>query len=283
MSKQYANTAVFFQVINRKMHLKKCCNPTIICDIVYISIDLLDINMSDIKKIKYDFCDYDGDNSAEDILNWALGKFHPRIAVATSLQDAVVIHLASRIRKDIRIFTIDTGRLPEESYKCAAEITRKLGVNIEWFFPRYEDVQRLITEKGVFSFKESLENRRECCTIRKVEPLKRALSGLEAWITGLRSSENITRTSISKIEKDIAHGGILKINPLADWSDERVRAYIEEHNIPYNELIDHAFPSIGCTCCTRAVQSGESLRAGRWWWEQAEHKECGLHVRDWNI
>ncbi len=189
---------------------------------------------------------YKGDGSAADVLRWALYKFHPGIAIASSLQDSVLIHMASRIRQDVRVFSIDTGRLPEEAYQCADEITRKLGVKIEWYFPRHESVQKIATEKGPYSFKQSLEARRECCAIRKVEPLSRALSGLNAWITGLRRDENVTRSDIPKIEKDEAHGGIWKINPIADWSSEQVREYLREHDLPYNRLLDMGYPSIGC-------------------------------------
>lgn len=227
--------------------------------------------------------DYQGDGTPEDILRWALDRFHPRIAIATSLQDAVLIHMAVRVRKDVRVFSVDTGRLPEEAYQCADEIRRQLGVRIEWYFPCHEAVEKLETEKGVYSFKESLENRRQCCRIRKVEPLSRALAGLDAWITGLRRDESVTRTALAAIEIDDAHGGILKINPLADWSSEDVRAYLRTHGIPYNRLLDQGYPSIGCACCTRPVEPGEDPRAGRWWWEQPEHKECGLHVSNWQI
>jgi phosphoadenosine phosphosulfate reductase len=226
---------------------------------------------------------YEGDGTAQDILRWALGRFHPRIAIASSLQDSVLIHLAASIRRDVRVFSIDTGRLPEEAFVCAEEITRRLGVRIEWFFPRHDAVEKLETEKGPFSFRKSLEDRRECCRVRKVEPLNRALAGLDAWVTGLRKDEAVTRNSVTKIERDEAHAGILKINPLADWTSEDVRAYLQEHDLPYNALLDRGYPSIGCGCCTRPVEPGEDSRAGRWWWEHPEHKECGLHVRNWNI
>lgn len=226
-----------------------------------------------------DHVDHHGDGRAEDVLRWALNKFHPRIAIACSLQDTVLIDMAVKIRKDVRVFSIDTGRLPEEAYQCAEEIRRQFGVRIEWYFPRHEAVENLETEKGLFSFKQSLENRRECCHIRKVEPLSRALDGLDAWITGLRSDESVTRSSLTKIESDEAHGGILKINPLADWTSEDVRAYLQKFQIPYNQMLDRGYPSIGCACCTRPTKPGEDPRAGRWWWEQPEHKECGLHVK----
>ncbi len=220
---------------------------------------------------------YDGDGRGEDILRWALREFHPRIAIATSLQDSVLIHMAVKIQPDVRVFSLDTGRLPEESYTCAEEIRRQLGVRIEWYFPRHEMVERLETEKGLYSFKTSLEARRECCAIRKVEPLGRALSGLEGWITGLRREESPTRGALEKIEKDDAHGGIWKINPLADWTEEDIRAYLRKHRLPYNRLLERGYPSIGCECCTRAVEPGGDPRSGRWWWEGPEHKECGLH------
>jgi phosphoadenosine phosphosulfate reductase len=172
--------------------------------------------------------------------------------------------------------------LPEESFACAEAIRRQLGVRIEWFFPRHEAVEELEGEKGVFSFRDSLDNRKQCCFIRKVEPLTRALAGLDAWITGMRRDESVTRSGLAKIERDEAHGGIVKINPLADWTADDVRAYLRAHRLPYNELLDRGYPSIGCACCTRPVAPGEDVRAGRWWWEQAEHKECGLHPRTKN-
>jgi phosphoadenosine phosphosulfate reductase len=226
---------------------------------------------------------YTGSGSAEDVLRWALERFHPRLAIATSLQDSVLVHMAVQIRPDVRVFTIDTGRLPEEAYDCAEEIRRQLGVAIEWYFPRHEAVQALATGKGPLSFRQSLENRRECCAVRKVEPLGRALAGLEGWVTGMRREESVTRGELRQVERDAAHGGIWKINPLADWTADDVRAYLKRHRLPYNRLLDRGFPSVGCACCTRAVAPGDDSRAGRWWWERPEHKECGLHVRNWDI
>ncbi len=223
---------------------------------------------------------YTGDGTAADIVRWALETFHPRIVVATSLQDSVLIHLAASVRQDVRVFSIDTGRLPEETYACAEEIRQQLGVRIEWYFPRHEAVETLETEQGLYSFKQSLEARRECCHIRKVEPLRRALSGVDAWITGLRREESVTRGSLATIERDAAHGGIVKINPLADWTAGDIDAYVRQHDLPYNHLMDRGYPSIGCACCTRPVAPGEDSRAGRWWWELPEHKECGLHLHD---
>lgn len=231
----------------------------------------------------FDPADYRGSGTAEDVLRWALERFHPRIAISTSLQDSVLIHMAARIRPDVRVFSLDTGRLPEETFACADEITRRLGVPIRWYYPRTEAVETILTEKGPYSFMTSLANRRECCFVRKVEPLKRALSGLDAWITGLRREDSPERSNLPLVERDDSHGGIAKINPLAAWTARDIRDYLEKHRIPYNRLMDRGYPSIGCACCTRAVEPGEDPRAGRWWWEQPEHKECGLHVRNWSI
>jgi phosphoadenosine phosphosulfate reductase len=139
-------------------------------------------------------------------------------------------------------------------------------------------VEGLERTKGLFSFRESVENRKECCAIRKVEPLGRALEGMKAWVTGLRREQSVTRSDLRVVEEDPAHGGILKINPLADWTLEDTWAYVRTHGVPYNRLHDQGYPSIGCAPCTRAVRPDEDSRAGRWWWEQPEHKECGLHL-----
>lgn len=226
---------------------------------------------------------YEGSGEAEDLLRWALGRYHPGIALACSFQNPVLIHMMVSIRPDARVFAIDTGRLNEETYQCAEDIERVLGVKIEWYFPKHDAVEAMVRGKGHYSFKSDLESRRECCAIRKVEPLNRALSGLDAWITGLRREHNVTRGDAGKIEIDEAHNGIVKINPIADWSSEDVREYVKKHNLPYNSLLDMGYASIGCAPCTRAIAEGEHPRAGRWWWESAEHKECGLHVRNWNI
>ncbi len=148
----------------------------------------------------------------------------------------------------------------------------------EWYFPDRTGVESLVCEKGVYSFRDSLEARRLCCRIRKVEPLGRALRGLRAWITGLRRDEAGSRQDLQPVAIDEAHGGMVKISPLALWTDQQVRAYTREHNLPYNRLFDRGYTSIGCACCTRPVEPGEDPRAGRWWWEAPEHKECGLHV-----
>lgn len=218
--------------------------------------------------------------SAEEAIHWALHEYHPRAAFASSFgaEDIVVTDLLVRQRKDARIFTLDTGRLPEETHDVAERVRTHFGVAIETYVPEREPVERLMRDKGPFSFRLSLDNRKECCGIRKVEPLKRALAGLDLWITGLRRGQGATRTELRKLEWDDAFG-LLKLNPIADWSEERVWDHIRAYELPYNALHDRGYPSIGCAPCTRAVEPGEDIRAGRWWWEQASHKECGLHNR----
>lgn len=219
--------------------------------------------------------------SAEEILKWAVENFSPKIALASSFgaEDVVLIDLLSKIAPGTRIFTLDTGRLNEETYDVMDRVRRKYGVSIETYFPEAAAIEALERQKGFYSFRESIENRKECCAIRKVEPLKRALSGLDAWVTGLRREQSVTREMVQKTERDEAHGGILKINPLADWTQDQVWAYIKKNAVPYNKLHDLGYPSISCAPCTRAVKPGEDLRAGRWWWENPEHKECGLHIK----
>jgi len=223
---------------------------------------------------------YAGSDDATEVLTWGLKQYSPKIALACSfsVEDIAVIHLMKQVRDDVRVFALDTGRLNEETYECADRVSRELGVKLEWYFPKAADVERLETEKGLFSFRDSLNNRKECCGIRKVEPLNRALSTLDAWITGMRREQSVTRGELGVVEMDDAHGGIAKLNPIAAWSEQDTWAYIREHNLPYNKLHDMGYPSIGCAPCTRAIRTGEDTRSGRWWWENPDHKECGLHV-----
>ncbi len=216
--------------------------------------------------------------SAEEAIRWALARFHPRLAFASSFgaEDVVVTDLLLRERRDARIFTLDTGRLPEETHDVVRRVRERYGIAIEMFFPDRDALERLLREKGSFSFRESVRNRNECCEIRKVAPLRRALSGIDLWITGLRRGQATTRATVSRLDWDETLG-LLKLNPIADWSEERVWDYIRSNDLPYNALHDRGFPSIGCAPCTRAVDPGEDIRAGRWWWERPEHKECGLH------
>jgi thioredoxin-dependent adenylylsulfate APS reductase len=217
---------------------------------------------------------------AETVIRWALERFHPRIALASSLQveEMVILDMAWKINPRVRVFTLDTGRLHEETYMVIERIREKYGTHVESYFPQREAVEALEREKGFYSFRQSVEERKHCCGIRKVEPLRRALNGLDAWVTGLRREQAVTRTTIRKVETDESQGGILKVNPLADWTGTQVWDYIRANSVPYNNLHDLGFPSIGCAPCTRPIKPGEDIRAGRWWWEMPEHKECGLHV-----
>ena len=219
---------------------------------------------------------------AGEVLRWALSEFHPEIALASSFskEDIVLMEMMVQVRPDARVFALDTGRLHEETYEAAEAVSGKLGLRIEWHFPDRAAVEELERTKGLYSFRESLENRHECCRIRKVEPLQRALSGLRAWVTGQRREQGLTRADLHEFEVDEAHGGILKLNPLASWTGEEVDAFLRDRGLPYNRLHDEEYPSIGCAPCTRPVRHGEDPRAGRWWWERPEHKECGLHARN---
>ncbi len=213
------------------------------------------------------------------VLTWALHRFGRQLAVASSfsLEDCVVIHMAHAIAPDIRVFALDTGRLPEETYQTADRVRDKYGIAIEWQFPERQPVETLIRTKGLFSFMESLENRHECCGLRKVAPLGRVLGALEAWVTGLRRDQAVTRTDTPAVELDDGHGGIAKVNPIIAWSETELRAYADSHKVPVHPLHNRGYPSIGCSPCTRATKPGEHPRAGRWWWENPESKECGLH------
>ena len=201
------------------------------------------------------------------------------LACSFSVEDVLVIDLIREAGLGVGIFALDTGRLNEETYEVAEAISERYKVDIDWYFPECAAVEKLERDKGLFSFRASLENRHECCRIRKVEPLGRALQGLAGWITGLRREQSVTRSELAPIEIDRANGGILKINPLIDLSEAQVWAYAEERRLPVNPLHRQGYPSIGCAPCTRAIRPGEHSRAGRWWWENPEHKECGLHRR----
>jgi phosphoadenosine phosphosulfate reductase len=218
--------------------------------------------------------------SAAEILQWAFEKFSPRIALACSFQaeESVLIDMMYRMRgTDFRIFTLDTGRLNQETYDCMDAIRARYGVSVEVYFPDAIKVQEMVREHGLNLFYNSVDLRKLCCGIRKVEPLNRALKELKAWMTGLRREQAVTRNAVRKVELDREHGDRIKLNPLADWNHSQVWNYIQRHNVPYNRLHDQGYSSIGCAPCTRAVKRVEDLRAGRWWWENPETKECGLH------
>jgi phosphoadenosine phosphosulfate reductase len=201
------------------------------------------------------------------------------LACSFSVEDVVIIDMAHELSLPIGVFALDTGRLHEETYEVADAITERYRLKIDWYYPRHEAVEKLLREKGTYSFRESLENRHECCHVRKVEPLGRALKGLAGWVTGLRREQSMTRTGLAPIELDAANGGILKLNPLLEWTEDQVWEYAKARRLPVNRLHSQGYPSIGCAPCTRPVAPGEHPRAGRWWWENPEHKECGLHRR----
>ncbi|MBZ4422267.1 phosphoadenylyl-sulfate reductase [Myxococcus sp. RHSTA-1-4] len=219
------------------------------------------------------------DAPVEVLLAWVERRFGARAALASSfgVEDMVLIDLARRHAPSLRIFTLDTGRLPPETYELIEVVRNRYGATVETFFPERAHVEALESTQGYFSFRRSLEARRECCAIRKVEPLRRALAGSEAWVTGLRREQSDNRAAIEVAELDTEHGGLLKLNPLAAWTRKDVWAYIQANAVPYNSLHDRGYPSIGCAPCTRAVKPYEDARAGRWWWESREHSECGLH------
>ena len=217
-------------------------------------------------------------SSADEILTFFLNKFKGKIALASSLgaEDQVLTKKMIEISPDSKIFTLDTGRLFPETYDLIAKTNEKYNINIEVYFPDASKVEEMVNTKGINLFYHSIENRKLCCGIRKVEPLKRAFKGLDVWICGLRKDQSITRFYTKLVEWDDSNN-LIKINPLLNWTENQVWDYIKETDIPYNELHDKGFPSIGCQPCTRAIKEGEDIRAGRWWWEQAEQKECGLH------
>jgi phosphoadenosine phosphosulfate reductase len=216
--------------------------------------------------------------SAEHALAQTVDLFPGRVAFSSSLgqEDQVLTDMISRNNIPVRIFTLDTGRLFAESYELLERTRARYKIKIEVLFPQAETVQQLTTEKGVNLFYESVENRQQCCGVRKVEPLNRALKGTAVWITGLRAAQNDHRKTVPVVEW-LEDKEIYKINPLLHWSFDEVMHYINTYNVPYNPLHDRGFVSIGCAPCTRAIAPGEDARAGRWWWE-ASHKECGLHL-----
>ncbi|HYS14934.1 MAG TPA: phosphoadenylyl-sulfate reductase [Burkholderiaceae bacterium] len=197
-------------------------------------------------------------------------------------EDMVVLDLIQRHALPISIFTLDTGRLPEETYALMQQVEERYGRCVTTFFPDAQGVQRLVAANGINGFYESVDKRKACCAVRKLEPLGRALAGKRAWVTGLRAQQSVTRAELALRETD-AERGLEKFNPLADWSEADVWAYIRANDVPYNALHDRFYPSIGCAPCTRAITPGEDLRAGRWWWEQPENKECGLHIQDGKV
>jgi phosphoadenosine phosphosulfate reductase len=219
--------------------------------------------------------------SAEEILTWAIGKFHPRLALSCSFgnpEGMVLLDMMHRIEPSSRVYVLDTGRLHQATYDLIDRVRDRYDKSVEVVFPEAGAVQDMVRQHGMNLFYESLEKRRLCCGLRKVEPNRRYLAGLDAYVTGLRRTQGVTRGDAQRLEIDDSAGGILKINPLVDWSADDVWRYVRERSVPVNRLHAEGFPSVGCASCTRAVKPGEDPRAGRWWWENPETKECGLHV-----
>ena len=222
-----------------------------------------------------------GFSDTTEVLEYFLTHFKGKVAFASSLgaEDQVITEIMASIDPASRIFTLDTGRMFPESYDVIERTIARYKIKIGIFFPERTAVEKMVNMEGISLFYDSIENRKLCCHIRKIEPLNRALEGLDVWISGLRRSQSVTRTEIKLVEWDENHK-MIKVNPLINWTEEQVWDYIKLKNIPYNRLHDQGFPSIGCQPCTRAVQPGEDVRAGRWWWENEFQKECGLHVRE---
>jgi phosphoadenosine phosphosulfate reductase len=220
---------------------------------------------------------------AREILKWGFEKYGDKMVLASSFgaEDVVLIDMMCNINRNLtRVFTLDTGRLNQETYDLIDKIRKKYNIKVDAYFPNAIDVEKMVANKGMNLMYESVENRKLCCNLRKVEPLKRALKQLDCWITGLRREQSATRNKILKIEVDTLNNNITKLNPLADWTNDEIWKYIRKNKIPYNELHDRGYPSIGCEPCTRAIKEGEDPRAGRWWWENDTHKECGLHWKE---
>ena len=216
--------------------------------------------------------------SPDEVLKYFLAEYKGKIALSSSLsiEDQLLTDLIVNIDASTRIFTLDTGRLFPETYSLIDKTNMKYNIQLEVLFPKHEDVQKMVKEEGINLFYAGIDSRKRCCNVRKMEPLRRAFQGLDVWICGLRREQSVTRKDMQVVEWDEANQ-LIKLNPLINFTEAQVWDYIKAHKVPYNKLHDQGFPSIGCQPCTRAVQPGEDIRAGRWWWEDPQHKECGLH------
>jgi len=216
----------------------------------------------------------------EVLLHYLMNEYGNKIALSSSLgpEDQVLTDMMLKINKNARIFTLDTGRLFPETYSLLDKTNIHYGIKIRVYFPDFRRVEEMVSADGINLFYESIEKRKLCCRLRKLEPLSRAFTGLDAWICGLRREQSVTRHDMQLVEWDETNH-LIKINPLIDWTEKQVWDYIHEHHVPYNSLHNDGFPSIGCQPCTRAVNVGDDARSGRWWWEAPEHRECGLHKK----
>ena len=215
----------------------------------------------------------------QEVIAWALERWGRRVALFTSFQaeGMAILDMAWRIDPGVRVFTVDTGRLPQETYDMMDEVRHRYGISVEVQFPDTEQVENMVRKHGPNLFKKSVPARLLCCNVRKVEPLRKALEDLSGWMTGLRREQWASRANIRKIEIDHDHGGLIKVNPLADWTEEEVWEYVRANNVPSNTLYDQGYKTIGCDPCTRPVEPGAEQRSGRWWWEKGAPKECGMH------
>ncbi|MDP6243327.1 MAG: phosphoadenylyl-sulfate reductase [Myxococcota bacterium] len=225
--------------------------------------------------------------TADEILIWCIKNLSPRLSLACSFgapEGLVLLDMMHRIDPASRVFVLDTGRLPQATYDLIDRVRDRYDKSIEVVFPRAEDVEQLVRTGGLNLFYESVDDRQRCCRARKVEPLRRYLAGadLGAWVTGLRRDQNVTRVDTPKVEIDTANGGLVKVNPIANWTSDRVHDYVAEHGVPINRLHAEGYPSVGCAPCSRAVKPGDDPRSGRWWWENVDTRECGLHVDEEN-
>lgn len=212
------------------------------------------------------------------VLQWVEKNINqPVFASSLGQEDQMILHLIAAHQLAIPVITLDTGRLFPETYDLIAENEERFGIKIQIFFPDAAEVEAMVAEEGINLFLNGVEQRKHCCQVRKINPLRRVLRQSGGWVCGLRREQSSTRSELKVIEWDETNG-IPKINPLHNWSLEQVTGYLKENGVPYNPLHDQGFISIGCACCTRAVQPGEDVRAGRWWWEKPEQKECGLHL-----
>jgi len=219
------------------------------------------------------------DSTPREVLEYFISGHKGKIAQSTSLgaEDQVLTDMICTIDNKTRIFSLDTGRLFQETYDLIENTNKKYNINIDIYFPDWQNVEEMVREKGINLFYRSIENRKRCCYLRKIEPLTRALKGMEVWISGIRKDQTVSRFYSELVEWDDTHK-LVKINPLLKWTEKQVWEYIKEHNVPYNILHDRGYKSIGCQPCTRAVKKGEDFRAGRWWWEEPDSRECGVNI-----
>ncbi|MCR5114462.1 MAG: phosphoadenylyl-sulfate reductase [Bacteroidales bacterium] len=234
------------------------------------------INKAEIDRLN---ADYAG-RPPQELLRYVMERCGDRVALSSSLsiEDQTLTDMMLEINPQARIFTLDTGRLFPETYQLIDKTNLRYGIKLEVFCPQTEALQQMVRDNGINLFYESIEKRHLCCQVRKLEPLSRAFRTLDAWVCGLRRAQSVTRSEMRLVEWDDAHG-LLKVNPLIEWSEAQVWEYVRSRHVPYNQLHDKGYPSIGCEPCTRPVKPGDDIRSGRWWWEDPQHRECGLHAK----